>query len=142
MPSYQRIIYCSYEVQLTTPNWQLLVPSGATRCGSVEPAGSRDVAAGEAVAVPQRDGWLTEVTVTPRGDIVTDAISLLTKPAPVFVDYGGQSWRYAHGPSALGLMLNAPNPHAAFAGLPVVPYSTISVTRGAHLEFAMVEMHP
>lgn len=140
-PGYQRLVYCSYEVQMTVPKWQLLVPSPETHCGTtLDPAGERDVAAGEVSPVPQRDGSLTLVTITPRTSILGEAIDLLTKPGPLFVDYGGKRWRLAQSPSAVGLMLNAPVPHPAFADLPLTPYPSISLSVPAHLAFSFAEV--
>jgi len=139
-PAYQRLIYCSYDVQSTSPKWQLLVPAASTRCSEGESAGAVDLAADQKASVPQRDGWQTLVTVTPRVSLLRAALELLTKPSPVFVAYGEQRWRLGSSPSAVDLMLNAPVPHPAFAGLPLTPYPSISVTIPAHLEFWFVEV--
>ena len=141
MPSYQLLLYCSYDVTLVTPQWQLLAP-GAQRCGAPEPQTSITAAAGEVISVPVREGSITVVTITPASSLFEEAIGLLTKPVEISVAYGPGRWRFASSPAAVGLMLNAPVPHLAFADLPTVPFSTIQVTHAAQLDFAFVTVHP
>ncbi len=83
---------------------------------------------------------MTLVTITPRGSVVRDVLALLTKPSPVFVDYGGTHWRLASSPSAVNLMLNVPISNPAFTALPLTPFAGISVSVPADLEFSLVQV--
>lgn len=140
-PRYQRIAYCRYDVDFETPGWQVLTPSPADRCGDTPtPAGSSDARAGEAIAVPRRDGAITLVTVTPAKSALTQAIDLLLKPWSVYVTYGPTRWRLAQNPSAVELMLNGPLAHRAFPNLAAMPLATISVSTDARIDFEFLDV--
>lgn len=138
-PAYQRLVYCSYEVVLATEAWQVLRPAAA-KCGQVQEGSTEDAVAGQDVQVPSRTGAITLVTIAPIRSVAEQAVDFVTKPPPFFVTYGETRWRLASSPLASELMLNAPEPHPAFANLPRTPYPTIVVTTPARVSFAYIDV--
>jgi len=137
-PSYQLDLYCSFGVTSSTENWQLLAPTGTSRCAERTQATTQVVAPGEPANVPTQPGAITLGTITPIKGIPEEVIDFVTKPAPITVNYGDIDWRLASSPAAVDLMLNAPVDAPAFVGLPPTPFSTITVSHAAELSFAYV----
>jgi hypothetical protein len=138
-PRYQRIVYCSYDVEFATERWQVLEPK-QSRCGEREGGDTFTAAPGEEIAVPEHDAAITLVTVTPQRSILEAIFDFVAKPSPVFVTYGEASWRLAQNPAGVDLMLNLPVAHPSFNELPTHPYSTISVSRPAEIAFSFIPL--
>jgi hypothetical protein len=138
-PTYERLVYCAYEVGYTAPSWLLLRPA-TDRCVDELPGDTVEATANQQIDVPARPGAITLATITPHRSIFETVFDIAAKPFPTWVSYGGQDWRLPYTPYAPDLMLNVPVAHPAFAELPAAPYATISVTRPSTIEFSFVEV--
>ena len=58
-PSYQRHLYCEYEIIDRSETWQVLEKAESSRCGPLTTVAEHDVKAGEVVAVPSTPGEIT-----------------------------------------------------------------------------------
>lgn len=134
-PSYQRHLYCDYEIIDSSETWQVLEKAEASRCGPLTVVSEYDVKAGEEVAVPSTPGSITYATIALDWTVPERLISFLAKPLDIIhIQYGPETRRWAHGSEATRLMLNAPVPSAAF-WLREEPHDTISVSHDARITF-------
>ncbi len=138
-PRYQAAVYCGYDPVSVTEHWLLLRPAAAGRCGAPHDPLTVEAVPGVPVDVPTRPGAITLASVTYHQSITDTLANLLFKAPPRFVSYGG-TWRMPFVPQARDLMLNAPVAHAAFPGLPLTPYPSLTLDAPATVEFSFVDV--
>jgi hypothetical protein len=136
-PRYQMAVYCGYSIVFSTADWQVLHPRPVSRCG--EPVAGSAIAftSGEAVQVPREAGWITVATITIHDDALGTLAGYVLRPPAVYVSYGDTQWRLAdRGPAPL--LLNAPIADPAFAGLPIEPRETLTLSAAGTISFSFV----
>lgn len=141
-PRYQAVLYCRYDPAMETSRWLLLRPAARDRCG--EPHDPKVVSAlpGVPVEVPSRPGSITLASISYERSILEIMAGLVYKGPERYVTYGTGTWRMSYVPIARTLMLNAPEAHVAFAGLPAEPWPTLTLDAPGTVEFAFVDVTP
>lgn len=134
-PAFRRRVYCDYGVAVASGSWQVLEPEASSRCGPTLAISTHEAAASEAIRVPAQPDGVTLATIHPKLSMIDRLLGIIGMSTPIRVDYGGNSWRWAFGETAEGIMLNAPIAYPAVAGLPPEPHPTISVSVPATITF-------